>query len=233
MRLKPFHFAGLLLALSALLLGIAWWALFERQVVLPEMTVQEKKQRFRAIMAPAVSEVYLDLMQQYQDVSGLVQSGDNAKKLSALRAEYKVTSDAALLMALKPHPRSIAMAQAAMESSWATSRFFLEANNVFGVWSFDEDEARIAAKQQRAGKTVWVKKYSSIDASIRDYYRTLARGDAFKEFRALKMKTSDPFLLVAKLDHYSEKGADYGKELSSIIRVNKFDAYDAEKPSSQ
>ena len=125
------------------------------------------------------------------------------------------------------------MAQAAMESSWATSRFFLEAKNVFGVWSFDEDEARIAAKQQRAGKTVWVKKYSSIDASIRDYYRTLARGDAFKEFRALKMKTSDPFLLVAKLDHYSEKGADYAKELSSIIRVNKFDAYDAEKPSSQ
>ena len=92
-------------------------------------------------------------------------------------------------MALKPHPKSIALAQAAMESSWATSRFFTEANNVFGVWSFNESEPRIAAGKKRGNKTIWVKKYHSIKASMQDYYRTLARGVAFSEFRKLKMET--------------------------------------------
>ena len=132
-------------------------------------------------------------------------------------------------MALKPHPKSIAVAQAAMESSWATSRFTRVANNLFGVWSFDEDEPRVAAGEQRGDKTIWVKKYSSFEDSIRDYYRTLARGDAYKEFRQLKMTTDDPYALVKKLDRYSEKGAEYGKELSSIMKFNKFDKYDAKE----
>ncbi|MFT6029432.1 MAG: Bax protein [Oleiphilaceae bacterium] len=42
----------------------------------------------------------------------------------------------------------------------------------------------------------------------------------------LRLKTSDPHQLVVKLDKYSEKGAEYGKELSSIINYNKFQAYD-------
>ena len=134
-------------------------------------------------------------------------------------------------MALKPHPISITLAQAAMESSWATSRFFREAYNIFGVWSFDEDEPRIAAGEKRGDKTIWVKKYSSIEEAIRDYYRTLARGNAFGEFRALREQTSDPHMLVKKLDKYSEKGAKYGEELSSIISFNKFQAYDSQLQS--
>lgn len=75
-------------------------------------------------------------------------------------------------------------------------------------------------------KTIWVKKYPSVKAAISDYYRTIGRGHAFKEFRKLKMKTNDPHALVKKLDRYSEKGAKYGKELSAIIKFNKFGAYD-------
>ncbi|MFT4928808.1 MAG: Bax protein, partial [Phenylobacterium sp.] len=70
------------------------------------------------------------------------------------------------------------------------------------------------------------KKYSSVKASVRDYYRTLGRSDAFEAFRQLKMKTDDPLLLVEKLDRYSEKGAEYGHELTSIINYNKFQQYD-------
>ena len=129
-------------------------------------------------------------------------------------------------MALKPHPKSIAIAQAAMESSWATSRFFREANNVFGVWSFNEDEPRIAALKKRGDKTIWVKKYNTVEEAVYDYYRTLARSGAFAEFRQTKMITSDPFILVTKLDRYSEKGSVYGEELISIIKFNKFNNYD-------
>lgn len=214
--------------MAVLLVSIVYWYSFQRQVTLPEMTVQEKKERFRDLVVPAVNKVHKDLMKQYRNTSDLLQSGGSAKKIEKLKKEYGVTSDEQLLMALKPHHRSITIAQAAMESSWATSRIFLEANNMFGVWSFDENEPRLAALQKREGKTVWVKKYPSIDASIRDYYRTLARGDAFKDFRMLKMKTSDPYKLVTKLDRYSEKGGAYGEELATIIRVNNFDTYDSQ-----
>ncbi|MFT6915295.1 MAG: Bax protein [Motiliproteus sp.] len=197
----------------------------ERREAPVSMTVLEKKARFKALVLPAVDSVYAALLEQYQQTEKLIASGDDAE-LAPLRVEYRVTSNEGLLMALKPHPKSIALAQAAMESSWATSRFFREANNIFGVWSFDADEPRIAAAEQRGDKTIWLKKYSSIEASIEDYYRVLARGSAFKEFRALKMQTSDPYALVTKLDRYSEKGAEYGKELSSMIKFNKFYAHD-------
>ena len=201
----------------------------EKKNLIPETSVQEKKAQFKSTIVPAVNKVYTDLMQRYQEVLELTQIAGNSEQLSALRQEYKATDNDELLMALKPHPQSIALAQAAMESSWATSRFFREANNVFGIWSFRENEPRIPAGKTRADKVIWLKKYSSVEASIRDYYRTLARGDAYSEFRILKMETNDPYALIQKLDRYSEKGAEYGEELSAIIRFNNFVAYDQQQ----
>lgn len=209
--------------------GSITYYLLNKSTELPPMTVQEKKSRFKSLIIPAVNNVYADLMKQYKDIQMTINKGDNSAKIKKLKIEYKATTDEELLMALKPHPKSIAIAQAAMESSWATSRFFREAYNIFGVWSFDENEPRIAALQKRGDKTIWVKKYSSIEASVYDYYRTLGRSDAFAEFRQTKMETSDPFILVTKLDRYSEKGSLYGEELTSIIKFNKFDSYDTKK----
>ena len=212
----------------ALVLGMAFFVfnMTRDEPELPAMTVQEKKARFSALVVPAVNTVYSDLMIQYQEISTILAAGESNNEIDKLRVEYKATTNSELLMALKPHPRSIAIAQAAMESSWATSRFFREANNIFGVWSFDEDEPRIAALQKRGDKTIWLKKYKSVEAAVYDYYRTLARSSAFAEFRRTKMITNDPFLLVKKLDRYSEKGSLYGEELTAIIRFNKFNDYD-------
>lgn len=197
-----------------------------QKTAITNITVQDKKARFRDTIVPAVNDVYAELMSRYLDVSEAVKSGKNVAKLEALRKEYKAANNAELLMALKPHPKSIVIAQAAMESAWGTSRFFNEAKNIFGVWSFDKNEPRISAGKKRGNKTIWVKKYPSVKAAIRDYYRTIARGHAFKEFRKLKMKTNDPHALVKKLDRYSEKGEKYGQALSAIIKFNKFGAYD-------
>ena len=190
------------------------------------MTTQEKKMRFKQLLVPVVEEVYADLVKQYTQVHSFVQDGSNGIKIAKLKKQYLVQTDAELLAALKPHPVSIALSQAAMESSWATSRFFVAGNNVFGVWSFDEHEERIAALKKRGNKVIWLKKYPTIKASIQDYYRTLGRGAAFSEFRQLKMVTDDPYALVTKLDRYSEKGAVYGQELAAIIRHNEFYLYD-------
>ena len=197
-----------------------------KKKVVPEISVAEKKAHFKATIVPAVNKVYTELMQQYQDVSDLIQTEKRNEALVALRKQYKVSTNEELLTALKPHPQSIALAQAAIESSWGTSRFFKEANNTFGVWSFSKNDLRIAAGEKRGEKTIWIKKYASVADSVRDYYRTLARGSAYAEFRTLKMETNDPYELVTKLNRYSEKGAEYGKELAAIIRFNNFEAYD-------
>jgi Bax protein len=225
LKSKPILIAVLAVIIASFF-GIRWYMDKAEQEALATMTVAEKKSRFKSIVVPAVEEVYDELMKQYQDVSKLVETNPNSDKLKTLQEKYRASNNQELLMALKPHPKSIAIAQAAMESSWATSRFTRVANNLFGVWSFDEDEPRVAAGEQRGNKTIWVKKYNSVKDSVADYYRTLARNDAYKEFRATKMKTSDPFVLVTKLDRYSEKGALYGKELTEIIKFNKFHEYD-------
>jgi Bax protein len=190
------------------------------------MSVKEKKERFRSLIAPAVDNVYKELDAQFNDISKNLTNPKYSKKIESLKKTYKVKTDEELLMALKPHPRSIAVAQAAMESAWATSRFFTKATNIFGVWSFNKNEPRIAAGEKRGTKTIWLKKYASIEDSVRDYYKTLGRSHAFKEFRKLRMKTDDPYKLVKKLDRYSEMGAKYGKELTSMIKYNKFYLYD-------
>jgi Bax protein len=212
--------------ISVLLVSAVTYNYLAKSSELPKMTVLEKKTRFKSLIVPTVNEVYAELMEQYQTVSSSIKSDNDSDKIEKLKVEYKVSSDEALLMAIKPHPQSIAIAQAAIESAWATSRFFNDAYNVFGVWSFNEDEPRIAALKQRGDKTIWLRKYPSVKASVRDYYHTLGTSDAFKEFRQLKLQTDDPFALVKKLNRYSEKGAKYGQELTSIIKYNHFDDYD-------
>ena len=147
-------------------------------------------------------------------------------RIETLKKTYKVTTNQELLLALKPHPVSVTLAQAAMESSWGTSRFFTQANNVFGIWSFNKNDPRIAATGQRGSKKIWLKKYTTIKDSVRDYYKNMGRSFAFDDFRKERLLSNDPLILVTKLDRYSEKGAAYGEELHSMITFNKFMQYD-------
>jgi Bax protein len=116
------------------------------------ITVKEKKAYFTSVVVPAVKEVYSELDKQYNEISNNLNNKKYAKKIKKLKTKYKVKTDKELLRALKPHPKSIAIAQAAMESAWITSRFFREANNLFGVWSFNKNEPRIAAQQKRGDR---------------------------------------------------------------------------------
>ena len=94
------------------------------------------------------------------------------------------------------------------------------------VLPFSKDEPRIAANKKRGDKTIWLRRYVSIRESISDYYLVLGRASAYREFRNLKMETTDPHQLVGGLSGYSERENGYVKELSSIIRYNNFDELD-------
>ncbi|MFV0563543.1 glucosaminidase domain-containing protein [Malaciobacter mytili] len=188
--------------------------------------VAVKKANFIKMMVPPLNEVYDELKIQFLRIQEDIKEGNITEEIENLKEFYKVESNEELLYALKPHPKSITLAQAAMESAWGESRFFKEANNIFGVWSFNKTEPRIAANSQRGEKTIWLKKYASIKGAIKDYYIVLSRSAAFKEFRKLNYENPNPYLLVTKLDKYSEKKEAYGKALSSMIKFNNFTKYD-------
>jgi len=195
--------------------------------IVPEhMGVAEKKRRFRCLVEIDIEVVFSELSAQYRVVLNAVNQNSDNSELKRWRLKYGVETNQELLIAIKPHPRSIAIAQAAIESAWGTSRIFTEANNVFGIRPFNKNDPRIAAIRKRGDKTVWLRKYASIRESIADYYLVLGRASAYQEFRNLKMETEDPHQLVTRLSGYSERKTGYVRELSSIIRYNNFHELD-------
>lgn len=199
---------------------------FDTKHVPQQMSVEDKKLRFRCLVQPELEAVYMELTDQYQRVKNTIKQNKNDATIEQLKADYKADTNTQLLSALKPHPISIAIAQAAIETAWGTSRFFREANNLYGIRASTQLEPRIAAAKKVGDKVLWLKKYDSIKASIADYYLVLSRAQAYKDFRLLKMKTTDPHLLVKKLRDYSERKEAYVRELSSMIRYNRFDTLD-------
>jgi Bax protein len=195
-----------------------------------KMSVKTKKARFYALLLPPITKVYDELDTQYKMVQKELEDTNTTtqnSKILALKKEYNAKTDEELLKALKPHPKSIALAQAAMESAWGTSRFFREANNVYGMWNNSKSDKRIAASQQRDGKrTIWLSKYDSLEESVRAYYKTLAKGKTYIEFREVKYNGGSVYDMVKKLDKYSERGEVYTQEIASMIRYNKLTEYD-------
>jgi len=189
--------------------------------------ISAKKKKFFSQVVPAIEKVHREQEEQFKKIQEDINKHQNSAEIKSLKNLYRVTDDNDLLLALKPHPQSIVIAQAAIESAWGTSRFFREANNIFGMWSQDTNETRIAAGVKRNGTyTVWLKKFATLDASIRQYYITIGRVKDYKEFRALRYKTEDTTQLVKKLDKYSELGDEYTKIISTVIRHNNLTKYD-------
>lgn len=197
-------------------------------IVPKNMDIATKKERFYALLVPAIKKAHKKLSNKFMRVHRNIKYGGTKTELKRLREKYRVKTNDELLIALKPHAPSIVIAQAAMESAWGTSRFFIEANNVFGMWSNNKNEPRIAALEKRNGvHTIWLKKFTTIEDSIYAYYFLLARGKAYKEFRRIRYVSNDVFKLVSKLDKYSEIGSLYGEELSAMIRYNKLQQFDS------
>lgn len=201
-----------------------------KEELIDTMNLSEKKTTFLKMMVLPLDEVYEEELNYFYTIQTLVNENPDNAILESLREEYNANDNLELLMALKPHPKSITLAQAAMESAWGESRFFRNANNIFGVWSYNENEPRIPASIMRGDKTIWLKKYPTIKDAIKDYYKILSRSWAFKEFRKLnyQKENQNPYLLVKKLQKYSERREVYTQELSTMINANQFTKFDDE-----
>jgi len=195
------------------------------------------KEKFVALLLPSILVVQHQIKEDRKRVKKIM---DNAAEgnpteegdslwLLAKFDYYKADGIEDLYMRMKPHPVSIVLAQAAIESGWGRSRFFRKANNVFGVWSYNSSEPRMRASLSGSRNPVYVREYPNLMASILDYYRLLGSARAYREFRAMRMETSDPYLLVPYLVRYSERKTAYTSLIATMIKQNNFTKYDEYK----
>ena len=204
---------------------------YTKAIDLTGLDVKNKKQAFINLMLPSILIAKYQLEQDRIKVLALEKkteplSNEEEQYLFNLKRDYKCHTSKELLSRLKTHPTSIVLAQAAIESGWGTSRFYKEANNVFGVWSYSENEPRIKAMEDREGKSVYVRKYDVLPESIISYFKTIARGP-YSEFRATREKISEVSVLISYLEVYSELREEYVKRLDQLIQYNKFEKYDS------
>ncbi|WP_321297825.1 glucosaminidase domain-containing protein [Marinifilum fragile] len=208
--------------------------IYTKVISLRKLPVNEKKQKFIEMLLPSVLLAQHNLNQKIRRVEHIenwlskypnyIES--DSIFLFQLFEQYNCSEISELKKRLKPHPASIVLGQAALESGWGSSRFFQEGNNVFGIWSYNKEENRIKALVGRDSTHIYVRKYSSIEESVDDYYQTIARVRAYKEFRLERSNTNDPSKLVPLLYRYSEIGEAYTKKLNSLIKNNKLTQYD-------
>ena len=135
-------------------------------------------------------------------------------------------------------PVSLAIAQAAKETGWGTSRFALEGNALFGQWTWSGEGIKPADADHNA--THKVMKFKILKSSIRAYQRNLNTHSGYKEFRMARAalrdnrKNLDGLILATYLNKYAETGTEYVKIIKQIIKQNNLTDFDEVKllPSS-
>lgn len=153
--------------------------------------------------------------------------------LNVMTERYGVAHGAidALMVRLDVVPPSLALAQAATESGWGTSRFVREGNAIFGQWTWSQD-AGIVPLGRAEGKTHRIRAFGSLIDSVRAYmlninthraYRALRRERAALRRRGAPLDGSD---LAQFLDKYSQRGDAYVADLQTIIAANNLSALD-------
>ena len=123
-------------------------------------------------------------------------------------------------------PVALALAQAAVESGWGTSRFAIQGNALFGQWAW-RDKAGIRPLDASNDRAV-VRSFGSLLGSVRAYMHNLNTHSHYQKFRKARSalrnrpKAGEAKMLVKYLDRYAEIGHAYVKKLEDLIRSNDF-----------
>jgi len=130
-------------------------------------------------------------------------------------------------------PVSMAIAQAAKETGWGTSRFAQEGNALFGQWTWSGEGIKPAGADD--GTTHKVMKFKVLQASVKAYQRNLNTHSTYRDFRSARAelrnenKKLDSIVLTEHLDKYAETGKEYVRILQQIIRQNNLEDFDDAK----
>ena len=197
---------------------------------------KKRKNLFIQIILPLVlEENNLILLDRKRLFSILNKNNNSKKEINWLNNKFKqygvLNKDIPTLkVRMDIIPVSLAIAQAAKETGWGTSRFALEGNALFGQWTWSGDGIKPAGAESDAKHKVM--KFKVLKASVRAYQRNLNTHSSYKKFRQLRAQLRDDsekldsLLLADQLDNYAETGDEYTKILKQIINQNSLKDFD-------
>ena len=146
--------------------------------------------------------------------------------------EYKIDDRdlSKLKMRMDIIPVSIALAQAANESGWGTSRFALEGNALFGQWTWSKKG--ISPKNKDPDQSHKILQFQVLKASVKAYKNNLNTHNAYKEFREVRAQLRQENKQIIGLDlikylkAYAAIGERYVLIIEDIIEKNSLTDFD-------
>lgn len=207
---------------------------------------QARKQSFIEFLYPLIVEENHRVLRKRAQLLELKSQLEKEKSLSteqslwlqrladsysvAYAADDQKTAIAALLKRLNAIPPSLAIAQAANETAWGTSRFATEGNNYFGQWCYSEG-CGLVPTGRGEGLRHEVRSFPTVADSVRSYLYTLNSGQAYARLRHIRQQQQDRegqftgVELATGLAKYSERGADYVASIQHLIKSNNLSSY--------
>tara|TARA_B100001027_G_scaffold34112_1_gene20813 strand:+ start:210 stop:1718 length:1509 start_codon:yes stop_codon:yes gene_type:complete len=202
-------------------------------------SVQLKKETFLKIVLPLVVAENEKILDDREKLKNLIEkkfTSDAEKQwLRQKLLEYKVKKSdlEELMLRMDMIPVSIALAQAAKESGWGTSRFALEGNAIFGQWTWDGQG--IAPLKRDGDKNHKILKFPILRASVKAYKNNLNTHKSYSKFREKrqqlrsKKKNITGLALTDTLKNYAQTGSEYTKILNQIITQNRLSDFELVK----
>ena len=198
--------------------------------------IKKRKNLFIQIVLPLIIEENTKIRLDRKKLFAILNKNNNSKTdkdwLIKKFKQYGVKKNdfSTLKIRMDEIPVSLAIAQAAKETGWGTSRFAQEGNALFGQWTWSGDGIKPAGAD--SDSTHKVAKFKVLKASVKAYQRNLNTHSGYKDFRRERaiQRDNDGKLnsleLVKFLDKYAETGAEYTKILKQIIQQNSLTEYD-------
>jgi len=186
-----------------------------------QLPVQEKKEFF----FESVYQMVVAANKQVKKEREEIKSSTNLAQY-CVKYRVKECSQENLLKKVNIIPPSLALAQAANESAWGTSRFAQKANNLFGEWCFSEG-CGLVPLSRPDGETYEVEKFDELKGSVASYIHNLNSHPAYKKLRDIRDNVGvDGYKMAEGLEAYSARGEKYVEELQSMIEYNGLQEYD-------
>jgi len=199
-------------------------------------SVRKKKELFIKIVLPLILEentkIKLDRKKLFRILNKNNTSITDKKWLDIKFKQYglKNRDVASLKIRMDEIPVSLAIAQAAKETGWGSSRFAQEGNALFGQWTWTGEGIKPASVDKNSKHKV--AKFKILKASVEAYKRNLNTHPSYKKFRKERAIQRDnngklnSLELVKYLDKYAETGIEYTKVLIKIIEQNSLKDFD-------
>ena len=205
---------------------------------------KQRKEFFIQIILPLIlqenNNIKLDRKRLFNIINKSNNSDLEKKWLNKKYKQYGVVSKDLSILKIRMDeiPVSLAIAQAAKETGWGTSRFAQEGNALFGQWTWSGEGLKPKDSDRNEGHKVM--KFNVLQASVRAYQRNLNTHSSYKSLRKTradlrdKGKPLDSLVLVNYLNEYAETGEKYVEVLKKIIIQNNLKDFDDAKllPSS-